>query len=135
VVRSARKPARPPDVVARRAARSHAGGIQAEAIARTALERDGWIIRATRLRTEAGEIDLLAEKSGLLAVVEVKSRRTLSDAAAALGKRQQARLRAAAEIVAGAHPEWCSAGLRFDLILVDAAGTVRRIRDAFREGD
>lgn len=117
------------------AVRRYAAGIQAEAMARAAVERDGWVIRASRLRTEAGEIDLLAEKDGLLAVLEVKSRPTLRDAAFALGPRQRRRLIEAAGIVAGAHPEWCRAGIRFDLIVVDAAGTVRRIADAFREGD
>ena len=39
---------------------------------------------------------------------------------------------AAAEIVLAEHPEWARAGMRFDLMVVDAAGTVRRIADAFR---
>jgi len=50
----------------------------------------------------------------------------------ALGPRQRARLLAAAEIVLAEHPEWARAGMRFDLMVVDAAGIVRRIADAFR---
>lgn len=121
--------------ISRRAERSHRTGVRAEALARSAVEQDGWQVRASRLRTAAGEIDLLAEKQGLLACIEVKARTTLRDAAAALGPRQRRRLLAAAEIVLAEHPEWSSAGLRFDLILVDGAGAVRRIADAFREGD
>ncbi len=68
----------------------------------------------------------------LLAIIEVKARPTLADAALALGARQRARLLAAAEIVLAEHPEWARAGMRFDLMVVDAAGTVRRIADAFR---
>ena len=90
---------------------------------------------ARRLRTEAGEIDLLAERAGLLAIIEVKRRPTLADAAAALGARQQARLLAAAEIVLAEHPGWGQAGVRFDVLLVDGAGQVRRIADAFRVED
>ena len=112
---------------------NQAGGMAAEAAAAAALERDGWTVLARRLRTPAGEVDLVAERDGLLAIVEVKRRARLADAALALGPRQRARLIAAAEIILAAHPEWGSAGVRFDVLLVDGAGTVRRIADAFRQ--
>ena len=121
----------------RRAARGGAAqrsGVAAEAAAEAALVRDGWLILARRLRTAAGEIDLVADRAGLLAFIEVKRRPTLAGAAVALGARQQARLLAAAGIVLAEHPDWGSAGVRFDVLLVDAAGQVRRIADAFRAG-
>jgi putative endonuclease len=96
------------------------------------LAADGWTILARRLRTEAGEIDVVAATEDLLAIVEVKARPTLGEAAFALGARQKARLLAAAEIVLAEHPEWAREGMRFDLVVVDAAGSVRRIADAFR---
>lgn len=108
-------------------------GVGAEAAASAALERDGWSILARRLRTKAGELDLVAERDGLLAFVEVKARPDLALAAASLGKRQQARLLGAAEIVLAEHPEWGRAGVRFDLLLVDGTGRVRRIADALRK--
>lgn len=117
-----------------RGERAQARGRAAEDAAAAALERDGWTVLARRLRTEAGEIDLLAEKDGLLAVVEVKARPRLAEAAAALSPRQRQRLLAAADQVLAAHPEWGRAGVRCDVLLVDAAGTVRRIADAFRSG-
>jgi putative endonuclease len=107
-------------------------GRLAEDAASAALERRGWTILARRLRTPAGEIDLVAEKEGLLAIVEVKARRGLVDAAEALSVRQQARLLAATEIILATHPDWGAEGVRFDLMLVDAGGVVRRITDAFR---
>ena len=107
-------------------------GRSAEDAAQLALERDGWSILARRLRTAAGEIDLVAEKDGLLAIVEVKARPSLADAAASLSVRQQARLVGAAEILLAMNPHWGIEGVRFDLLLVDAAGVVRRIADAFR---
>jgi putative endonuclease len=107
-------------------------GLSAEAAAAAALTADGWTVLAMRLRTTAGEVDLVAERDGLLVLVEVKARPRLADAAAALTKRQQARLLAAADIILAEHPEWGSAGVRFDLLVVDAAGRVRRITDAFR---
>jgi len=111
-------------------------GLVAEAAAAAALERDGWRILARRLRTPAGEIDIIAEKAELLALVEVKARSRLADAAAALSPRQQRRLAAAAETLLAEHPDWGRAGIRFDVMVVDHAGRVRRITDAFRiEGE
>ena len=107
-------------------------GVAAEDVACRALEQDGWTIHCRRLRTEVAEIDLIAEKDGLLAIVEVKARPRLADAAGALTPRQQARLLAAAEIVLAAHPEWGAHAVRFDVLVVDQAGAVRRIIDAFR---
>lgn len=107
-------------------------GVDAEHAAAVALERDGWTVLARRLRTGAGEIDLVVEREGLLAFVEVKARPDLAAAAAALGPRQRARLLAAGEAALAQHPEWGAAGVRFDVVLVDAAGQVRRLADAFR---
>lgn len=107
-------------------------GVVAEHAACGALEADGWTVLARRLRTAAGEIDLVAERDGLLAFVEVKARPTLSAAASALGARQRARLLGAAEIALAEHPEWGRKGVRFDVLLIDAEARVRRIIDAFR---
>jgi putative endonuclease len=122
-------------VTRRRAAigtRAHAQGVGAEAAACAALVADGWTIHARRARTPAGEVDVVAERDGLLAFVEVKRRPTLAEAAASLGPRQRARLLAAAEVLLAANPAWGRAGVRFDVIVVDDAGRVRRIVDAFR---
>lgn len=112
---------------------AHARGVRAEDRAADALRADGWSILARRLRTKAGEIDLIAERHGLLAIVEVKARPTLTDAATAVTDRQRLRLIAATDLVLSDHPDWGAAGVRFDLILVDQAGRVRRIADAFRQ--
>ena len=113
-------------------AQAYQRGIAAETAACRKLERYGFTVLARRLRTEAGEIDIVAATRDLLTIVEVKARRTLADAAVALGPRQQARLLAAAEIALAEHPEWAREGMRFDLIVVDGSGRVRRIADAFR---
>ncbi len=56
----------------------------------------------------------------------------MAGAAAALGARQQARLMGAAEILLAQNPGWGVAGARFDVILVDRQGAMRRVADAFR---
>jgi putative endonuclease len=114
---------------------AYASGIAAENAACTALIADGWVILARRLRTKAGEVDAVAEKAGILSIIEVKSRPTLAQAAVALTTRQQARLVGACEIILNEHPDWGQNGVRFDVMVVDAGGKVRRIADAFRSDD
>jgi putative endonuclease len=127
----------PPAAAARRlrGGRADAAGRTAEDAAAAALVRDGWAVLARRARTPAGELDLVAEREGLLAFVEVKARPSFRDAAFALGPRQRARRAAAAECWLAANPGRGAAGIRFDVILVAADGAARRIADAFRLGD
>lgn len=113
---------------------AHAAGLAAEAEVAALLRAEGFTIHAQRLRTPRGEIDLVAEQDGLLVFVEVKQRASLAEAAYALQPRQQARLLAAAEIILAEHPDWGRAGVRFDVILVDAQGRLRRLRDVLRAG-
>ncbi|TCH97099.1 YraN family protein [Roseococcus sp. SYP-B2431] len=109
-------------------------GRDAEGVARAALTEEGWTVLAERVRTPAGELDLVAEKDGLLAFIEVKARPSLYEAAFALAPRQQARLMAAAEAWMATHPDHGAAGVRFDLLLVAADGVCRRITDVLRQG-
>jgi putative endonuclease len=114
---------------------AYANGVDAEDAACAALIADGWVIHARRLRTKAGEVDAVAERAGILSIIEVKRRPTLAEAAIAVTPRQQLRLVGACEIILGEHPDWGQAGVRFDILVVDPTGRVRRIADAFRAGD
>jgi putative endonuclease len=114
---------------------AEARGRRAEARAESALVAEGWCVLARRIRTPAGELDLVAEREGLLAFVEVKARPSLAEAAFALGPRQRARLLAAAECWMVENPGHGVAGVRFDVVLVAEDGAMRRIRDAFRLGE
>ncbi len=119
------------DPVMRRA--SEGRGRHAESQASAALAAEGFSEVARRVRTGVGEIDLVVERDGLLVFVEVKARATLGEAAVALGARQQARLMAAGEAWMAANPGHGAKGVRFDLLLVDQAGRVRRIADVIRQ--
>ncbi len=112
--------------------------MRAEAAACAVLVAEGWTVLARRARTPAGEVDVVASQvtaTGhvLLVFVEVKARPTLSQAAAALTLRQQHRLLDAAAILLADNPHWRHDSIRFDLLVVDQAGMVRRIVDAFRD--
>ncbi|MBB3172703.1 putative endonuclease [Endobacter medicaginis] len=129
----ARPPATPAPARRLRGRRAEAGGRAAETMAERALLDDGWTILARRLRNAGGELDLVVRRDGLLCFVEVKARPSLAEAAFALTPRQQARLRLAAEIALAEHPDWAVEGCRFDVIVVDPAGQLRRITDAIRD--
>lgn len=103
-------------------------------MAEAALTGEGWLILGRRVRTPLGELDMIAERQGLLAFIEVKARPGLVQAAEALSVRQCSRLTAAAEFWCGQHPEHGHEGIRFDMVLVDDMGRVRRVADAFRPG-
>ena len=118
-----------------RGARAEAAGRAAEDAAVQALIDQGWQVLGRRVRTPAGELDLIAEQAGLLAFIEVTARPSLAEAAWALSARQRGRLLAAAECWLAEHPGHGSAGIRFDVLLVAADFSVRRIADAFRVGD
>jgi len=114
---------------------AEARGRTAEARAEAVLAAEGFVALARRIRTPAGEIDLVMARDGLLVFVEVKARASLAAAAFSLGGRQTARLLAAGEWWLGQNPGQGAAGVRFDVLLMDGAGQVRRIADAFRIGD
>ncbi|WP_306310133.1 YraN family protein, partial [Acidomonas methanolica] len=96
---------------------------------------EGFTLLAARLRTPAGELDLVAADDLTLLVVEVKQRATLAAAATALTPRQSARILAGTAWLLATRPDWTRPNTRIDLILFDQAGDARRIRDVLRQMD
>jgi putative endonuclease len=82
------------------------------------LRARGWRIVARGWRCPAGEIDIIARRGRVLAIVEVKSRGDLGVAATALAPRQRRRIARAAEAFLAARPDLAGLDLRFDLMLV-----------------
>lgn len=125
---SADAPASP--AVLRHRARTRSG-VDAEERAARLLEADGFAILARRLRTPAGEIDLIARRAGLLVFCEVKLRATRDDAAYAVLPRQRRRIAAAAEAFLTGHPELGGLDMRFDAILLARDGSIEHLPGAF----
>ena len=82
------------------------------------LRLRGWRIVARGWRCPAGEIDIIARRGGVLAIIEVKSRGDVAVAATALTPRQRRRIARAAEAFLGTRPDLAGLDLRFDLMLV-----------------
>ncbi|MFO1013053.1 MAG: YraN family protein [Caulobacteraceae bacterium] len=112
-----------------RAARQ--AGRRAEALAALWLMLKGYKILGYRLKTRAGEIDILALKGRVLAVIEVKTRLTLETALAAVSHMQRERLRRAAGAVIARRPMLAGAQVRLDLVAFAPGRWPRHIPDAW----
>lgn len=107
-------------------------GRHAETWCRLALRLKGYRIVATRERNPAGEIDIVARRGAILAIVEVKARRQPTQAAEALTSRQRRRVARAAAIFLAQHPALATLSVRFDVMLVSPWHWPRHLRDAWR---
>ena len=99
-----------------RGAAARSAGRRAEAWAALWLMAKGYRILGFRLRTPQGEIDLLAQRGRVLAVVEVKQRATLQAALEAVSEIQRERLRRAGRAIAARRPSLQNMAVRLDLI-------------------
>ncbi len=117
----------------RRGTAARLTGRRAELLAAILLMAKGYRILGFRLKTPQGEIDLLARRGGVLAVVEVKIRATLEAALEAVGAEQRRRLRRAASQIAARRPGLRQARVRLDLIAMAPGRWPRHIADAWRE--
>jgi putative endonuclease len=117
---------------ARRGLKARHEGRRAEVFCALWLMAKGYRILGFRVRTTQGEIDLLASKGGVLAVVEVKRRASLNEALAALTPRQRERLTRAARSIAARRPDLAGAAIRLDLLALAPGRWPRHIHDAWR---
>jgi len=97
------------------------------------LMAKGWRILGFRLRTPQGEIDLLAVRGSVLAVVEVKRRRTLDEALAAVSAAQRDRLVRAAEGLAKRRKSLQNRTVRLDLFALAPGARPRHVENAWGE--
>lgn len=105
-------------------------GRQAEAQAAMFLAQAGWRIVAERVRTKAGEIDLIAKRTGLVAFIEVKWRARAASLADAIDERRLRRVAAAVECV---WQDYATQGedIRIDVILLAPGRKPAHIENAW----
>ena len=115
-----------------RGAASRLSGRRAEVWAALWLMAKGYRILGFRLRTPQAEIDLLALRGKVLAVVEVKQRTSLLIALETVTVDQRERLRRAGTALAAGRPSLVGASVRLDLIALAPGKLPRHIPDAWR---
>lgn len=94
------------------------------------LRAKGWRIIDQRVRTPAGEIDLVARRGRLVAFVEVKTRQTAAELDFAVDDYRLARVAAAAEMLG---PRYMRDGddMRIDVVLIAPRTWPRHIENAW----
>lgn len=115
-----------------RGAAARLAGRRAEVWAALWLMLMGYRILGFRLRTPQGEIDLLAQRGGVLAVVEVKQRQTLDLALETVTPDQRDRLRRAGEAIASRRPRLQNLAVRLDLVALAPGRLPIHSPDAWR---
>ena len=116
-------------------AATQAFGEIGERVAERWLRRKGWRIMQRRFRSGHRDIDLVAERDGLVAFVEVKARKgaEFGGPVEAVNWRKQRELTRSAHVWISRHGR-PSDSYRFDVIGVLVAGStvrVRHVEDAF----
>lgn len=98
--------------------RAYRKGHRGEWLAALALMLKGYRIVALRHRTKLGEIDLIARRGDLVAIVEVKARPTLIQAMDAVGFEAQRRIEGAADLWLSKQRDAARLSIRFDIVAV-----------------
>lgn len=109
-------------------------GLWAETAAALLMMLKGYRIVARRVRGRYGEIDLIAVRGRRLAFVEVKYRRSVAGAAAAITDEQIRRITDAAEHWVWRHPRFHEYEIGLDAVLVGRFLWPRHAPNALQPG-
>jgi len=108
-------------------------GRRSELFAALLLLAKGYRVLGRRVRTKAGEIDLIARSPrGVLCFVEVKFRERQESAREAVRMPQQLRIARAAQLYLARYPALAAGGVRFDLVTVARGRLPRHLPDAWQ---
>lgn len=119
------------DLRRRRGRRANLSGQAAERCVARVYDRRGAGLLETRWRGAGGEIDLIFLENGVYVFCEVKRASSFDAAAERLGPRQMRRIQTAASEFLAQAPAGQLSDLRFDLAVVDGAGRVEIMENAF----
>ncbi|MDR3224592.1 MAG: YraN family protein [Holosporales bacterium] len=105
-------------------------GISAESDAVKVLKDEGYEILGRRVKTEYGEIDILAKKEDFLVAIEVKQRSSIDCARGCISKRQKRRISNALMCIVSDRDELFE-NYRADVVCFDSVGRLEHIENAF----
>ena len=116
---------------------AHALGIAAEKQAASYLQAKGYSILGERIRTQGGEMDVVASLGDTLVIVEVKARANYASALESITPAKQLKLTRAVEGLLADHEKMHGLDLsktpniRFDVVVVTPFG-LHHMMDAWR---
>jgi putative endonuclease len=105
-------------------------GMSSEFCAVGKLRSLGYTILGRRVRTQYGEVDILAQRGKELVAIEVKQRKTLDGARSCLTMRQMSRIAKALMLLASQYDGQFES-YRADVICLDSVGRLEHIENAF----
>ena len=108
---------------------NYLSGLAAEDAVARDYENRGLSVAARRWRGSGGEIDLIFRDKTDYIFVEVKKSRSFDRAAQALSPAQLGRICQTAEEFVASVPGGMTAGMRFDLAMVDGMGRMTRLEN------
>ncbi len=111
---------------------TYRAGLWAESLAALWLAGKGYRPLARRFKTPVGEVDLVVRRGRTLAFVEVKYRRKMADALAAVSPENAARVRRCAQWWLKTRPDLADkCDIRFDVVACAPYATPRHLPNAF----
>lgn len=116
-----------------RGAGNYRAGLMAEDVAERHYRERGYELLERRWRGQGGEIDLIFRLGDAIIFVEVKTSSDFARAAERITRRQMDRICLAACEFCDGQPGGSLIEMRFDAALVDAAGRIDVIENAFGE--
>lgn len=111
--------------------RAEKSGREGETRAALWLRAKGWQVLDRRVKTPAGEIDLIVKRGGVVTFVEVKWRRKRADLDHAVDEYRLSRVAAAVEAVAHRYARE-GEDIRIDVILLAPGSFPRHIANAWQ---
>jgi putative endonuclease len=109
-------------------------GRRSETFAAALLMLKGYRILGRRVRTRAGEIDLIARApGGVICFIEVKARGGELAALDSISARQRGRIGQAAHLWLASHPGLRPKAIRYDVIALAPGRLPHHLRDAWRD--
>lgn len=111
--------------------RAYQWGFWAEWLAAASLMLKGYRILSLRYKTKLGEIDLIAKKGDLIVIVEVKARKTISEAVDSVTYQSKQRIENAADLWLAKQRNAHRLSMRFDIIAVQPWAWPTHFKNAF----
>lgn len=106
-------------------------GIASETIAAFALRAWGYKIIERNYKTKLGEIDIIARKGDLVAIVEVKARKTLQESIDGVSYQSTKRIEDTADLWLSKQQDAHLISMRFDIVAVQPHKWPVHLKDAF----